>query len=262
MSALHVDAPRATLFGWLFVAAALAAGWSGAVRAAETYLILSLIGDRFTVVTNEQQIGSNLDRHQHRVVSITGSALDDFAVRVADATIAKAKPDASVTMLRSKDPTLYALGETLADADVPDAKSLLPQLEGAFAGASDARLLLIAPLRTAPDLRTDRVHVGGGKAAGLGFYIDSNLALRSEKTNAIGRGFLGVFANFQLLIVDAKSNELVARQRVTAGATYAAADSFDATPWNTLTDAQKMRALQSLLKSEIERVLPPMLTAK
>ena len=40
----------------------------------------------------------------------------DFAARVADATIAKVRPDASVTTLRANDPALYALRDSWLDA--------------------------------------------------------------------------------------------------------------------------------------------------
>ncbi len=162
MLSLRDDPHGERLSRWLLAIGLLAAGWA----AAETYLILSLIGDRFTVITAEQQIGSNLDRNVSRVASIAGSALDDFAVRAADATIARARPDVSVTMLRTRDPALYALGESLADADVADVHGLLTQLDGAFAGAADPRLLLIAPLRAEPDLRTDRVMSAAARLPG------------------------------------------------------------------------------------------------
>jgi len=55
---LREDSPRKTLSRWLFAIGVTACAWSGAA-AAETYLILSLVGDRFTVVTAEQRIGSN-----------------------------------------------------------------------------------------------------------------------------------------------------------------------------------------------------------
>lgn len=258
---LRGDSRRTKSWRWLWALGLLVGAWS-APATAETYLILSLIGDRFTVVTAEQQVGSSLDRNRQQVVPIAGSALDDFMVRVADATIAKVRPDASVTMLRASDLALYALTESWVDADVVEVRALLSQLEGAFAAATAPRLLLIVPFRSPPDLRTDRTHVGTGKVAGLGFYLDPNLWLRSERTQAVGRGFLGIFANFQLLIIDPKSNTVLAHERIAAGTTHAAADAADATPWNALTDAQKMRILQALLKSEIERVLPAMLAVK
>ncbi len=99
--------PRASRISrWLLTL--LAAAWAGAA-VADTYLILSLVGDQLTVVGHEAQVGSNLDKNRYKILPLRDPALDDFAVRVADATIAKVRPDASVITLRASDPKLYAL---------------------------------------------------------------------------------------------------------------------------------------------------------
>ena len=43
------------------------------------------------------------------------------------------------------------------------------------------------------------------------------------------------------------------------GTIRAASRAEDRTPWNTLSDAEKSKVLQSLMKGEIERMLPGML---
>jgi hypothetical protein len=100
------------------------AAWTGD-GVAETYMILSLVGDRLTIVSQERQTGSHLDQNRHEVVPVTESRLDDFAVRVADATIGKVRPDASVITLRVNDPTLYALRASWLDGDVIEIRELL-----------------------------------------------------------------------------------------------------------------------------------------
>ena len=70
---------------------------------------MSLVGDRLTFIVSEKQLGSHLDLNQKEVVTVNDRSLDDFGSRVANAAIEKARPSASVTMLRANDPSLYAL---------------------------------------------------------------------------------------------------------------------------------------------------------
>jgi hypothetical protein len=70
---------------------------------------------------------------------------------------------------------------------------------------------------------------------------------------------LGVFANFQLVLVSIRDRTLERQQRAVVGSTFAAARAADKTPWNALSPTQKIGELGSLMKDEIERVLPAML---
>ena len=79
-------------WGSLLCAMLLAASaWTNEANA-ETYVILSLIGDHLTLVGMGGQLGSHLDQNPHQTVPVNGTGFDDFAVRAADASIAKA-PD-------------------------------------------------------------------------------------------------------------------------------------------------------------------------
>jgi hypothetical protein len=111
-------------------------------------------------------------------------------------------------------------------------------------------------LKTAWDYR------GTGKVAGLGFYVDPWTRLKRSDTMESSRGFLGVFTHFQLVLINLQSNAIEAHERVVVGTTYSAARAEDRTPWNALSPAQKIRALESLMKREIERLLPAMLSSR
>jgi hypothetical protein len=244
---------------WLLIL--VLAAWTGE-GLAETYAILSLVGDRITVVSQEQQIGSHLDRNQRQVVPLPDAGLDDFAARVAYATIGKVRPDASAVAFRAKDPALYALRESWLDADLVQVRELLALVAEHVPPSPDGHLLLITPYRDELRLQTDRDIRGTGKVGGLGFYLDSSTRLMRSDTGEMATGFLGVFANFQLVLINAQSNAIEAHERVVVGTTYAAARAKDRTPWNALSPAEKIRVLESLMKQEIERLLPVMLGKK
>ena len=94
----------------------------------------------------------------------------------------------------------------------------------------------------------------------MGFYLKRATQVLRSDTFQEGDGFLGVFANFQLVLINMQSNAVEAHERVVIGTTYAASEAPDGDPWNALTAAQKITVLRSLMKGEIERLLPSMLT--
>jgi hypothetical protein len=235
--------------------------WAGEA-VAQTYIILSLVGDHVTIVGQGSQVGSHLDQNRREVVPLVESQLDDFAVRVADATIAKVRPGASVITLRASDPKLYALRDSWLDADAIAVRDLLSLVASQIPPSPDSHLLLITPYLDQPELKTDRDFRGSGKVAGLGFYLDSMTRMRSSNTRESAPGFLGVFAHFQLVLVNLQTSAIEAQERVVVGTTYAAADAPDRTPWNALSSSGKTRALASLMKGGIERSLPGMLSSQ
>ena len=75
-------------------------------------------------------------------------------------------------------------------------------------------------------------------------------------------GYLGIFANFQLVLVNLQTNAIEGHERIALGTTRSSARAEDRTPWNALTPEQKTKVLQSLIKEGIEGALPRMLSSK
>jgi len=249
-------APR----NWLLAMLVAGAGWP-TLAGAETIAILSLVGDRLTIVSPAKQIGSHLDQNQYQVVKLAETGFDDSAVRSAHAVITRARPDVTLAPFRARDPELYALRDAWLDADSVNVRALIALVAGSLPPDPDARLLLIAPYKAEIQLKTERQYRGSGKVAGLGFYLDSTTRMERPDTLESGIGFLGVFANFQLLLIDLRTSAVEAHERIVAGSTFPAAMAPDRTPWNALDSARKSAELGALMDQEIERVLPRMLRA-
>jgi hypothetical protein len=249
---------RQRLLPWAWITGLAFVAWTATARA-ETYLIISLIGDHLTIVTPMQSVGSHGDTNKYETVPLGNSELDDFAVRTAGAVVGKVRPTDKVEMLRAVDPTLRKMSGSWLDAGSINVQALVTLVADLFKPPSDSHLLLIAPLRGELELKTQQDYRGQGKAAGLGFYVDGATRLTSSETGEMGTGFLGIFANFQLLLVSIHDGRLEGQQRAVAGTTIAAARAADKNPWNALAAPQKIAALQFLIKGEIERVLPGML---
>lgn len=225
--------------------------WTG-VASADTYLILSLLGDRLTTVTEGPALAGGGDGNQYEVARMTGTALEDFVVRVADAVIQRAAPTAAVTMLRASDPSLYASNDGWFDI-TPDQIHTLVSFVGK-AAPPDARLLLIAPYLAQPQMRTATDYRGTGSVAGLGFYL-SNKFVEGQGS----AGFLGVFANFQLVVINLRTETIERREVVVAGTAYSAVRAPDGTAANVLKPEEKIKALQVLVQDEIAHRMPTLL---
>ncbi|TMH20534.1 MAG: hypothetical protein E6H64_10450 [Betaproteobacteria bacterium] len=246
---------------WLRLLCVAFTAWTGAAEA-DTYIILSLVGDHVTVVSESGQTGSRFDQNKYEVMPLSEPVLDDFAVRVADATIAKVRPDATVITLRAGDPALYALRDSWLDSETIEVKALVSLITKQFPPSPDTHLLLITPYRAEIELRTAHDYRGSGKVAGLGFYLNGWTRFRRSDNQESARGFLGIFANFQLVLINLQTNAIEAHERIVVGTTEAAARAADRTPWNALTSQQKSRVLEFLMKREIERALPGMLSSR
>lgn len=245
---------------WAVVAGLAFVAWTAAARA-DTYLIISLVGDHLTVVTAASEAGTHLAPNKLEVVPLKDTQLDDSAVVAAAEKIRSAIPGASVTMLRAKDPALYKIRDSWVDADSVDVRELAALVAKLFSPPADSHLLLIVPYRDELQLKTDRAYRGGeAKVAGLGFYVDGSTRMFGDKRDS-GVGFLGVFTNFQLVLINLQSSAIEARQRVVVGTTFAAADAPDRTPWNALSAAKKIAVLLALMKREMDRLLPEMLSS-
>jgi len=233
--------------------------WAGGAGA-ESYLILPLIGDRITIVGQQQQTGSRIDKNKITFVQIKEPGFDNAALVAVDKAIHAARPNATTSMLRSRDPKVYALRDSWLSTDAVDVKELLALVTSLADSPADAHLVLITPYRSEPMLKTDRDYRGSGMVAGLGFYIDVSTPMHNG-AGENGVGFLGVFANFQIAVIDLTSKAVEARERVVVGTAFPAAEAQDRNPWNALSAARKESELIGLMSREIESTLPRMLAA-
>jgi hypothetical protein len=230
--------------------------WSGAA-CAETYLILSLLGDHVTTVTEAQQTDSRTDANTYEVAPLSGHALDDFVVGTTGAAIEKAAPGATVTLLRASDPALYASTDGWLDVDAAQIQQLVSFVTKAVPAATDARLLLIAPFRAPPSFKVGGGARGTGSVAGLGFYVSSAPVAGEDVP-----GFLGVFAHFQLLLIDMRTLAVLSREPAVVEGAGTPLGGAGQNAWNALTMPRKVAALQELTQNEIRRLIPGMIGSR
>lgn len=223
------------------------------------YAVLSIIGDKITLVGYRQPIGSNLDQNDKRVLAVSGSMLDNSTVLSVDDAVKRAQPRAVTTLLAARDPKIYALQD--ASFDSPGAAADSVDVVRKLAQQSQAtRLILVAPYRSEARFALRETFIGVGKIAGLGIYVDRIARISVTETGAEGTGFIAPYAYFSVSLVDTQSMATIRRQLVTESRLIPTAEVQSATePWDVLSNDKKVEVLQALVRQGVDRVMPALL---
>ncbi len=246
---------------WFVGILSLASVTAAADAHAATYIVLSLVGNQITVVTAARGTGSNLDRNRSEVFPANDGAFDIAAVNAAADALRKIRPNATFKLLRMNDPKIYALQEKWLDSSTIDVAEFLPLLDVRAGDDGTTRVVLITRLRAEPQLATSKGHFGTGKVAGLGFYVNRFQTLNRSDTGERGRGYLGTFANFRMLLINPATTTVEAEETAAVGITTSAARAEDMDPWHALSTEGKQAALESLVRREVTRLVPLLLAA-
>ncbi|MEO8134285.1 MAG: hypothetical protein ABI831_09940 [Betaproteobacteria bacterium] len=222
------------------------------------YAAMSLIGDQMELVVARMQTGSNVPANAREVVPFPDPALDRFILRTIDRIVAAETRGEGVTMLAARDPRLYALQESLLSQDA-SVENLLAAVKTVVSNQKATHLILVTRYRHEALLRSDDGIVGSGRLSGIGFYVDHVRPMRRDRLEQ-SIGFLAPYTYFQVLIVDLDTLRIVRSETAMGSRVHVPPVSGSVVhPWETMDDAGKVEALQSLLREELERVLPPLL---
>jgi hypothetical protein len=213
--------------------------------APRTYAVISLIGDKISVVGHRDTVGSTMERNRQGALAVQSRALDDTAVLAASDAIGRFDPRASIVMLASNDPALYELQNGLFEPQ-PQSRALLASaIRDPIQGQHATHLILIRKHRGDAAMRMQVQYVGSGKIEGVGFYVDPILRTRDLETNEMGAGFLATFAYIKVALVDANTMAVIREQPVEESTTMLTGKSLN--PLDALTPAQKTAALRSVI---------------
>ena len=243
--------PIASLVGAVALMGAVACEAAG-------YAIVSLIGSELTVV-GAQPVGStNIDRNNYSSVPLPDGVFDRTVFNAVDRAVLARKGQDTTSLLR-----MPVADARAAFVDGSDARRgvavVVAAVRPAAPQAGTERLVIIAPVRSAPRMATRDGHFGTGRVAGLGLYVDRMTWMEREQSGDAHPGFLGLFANFRVLVVDVHNGAVLADDYVTTGTTYTATQSSSRDPMTAISADEKVRVLQWLVDREIARILPSLL---
>jgi hypothetical protein len=237
---------------------ALTVAFSGAALC-QTFAAMSLVGYEMTVIQAGHSTGTSRDTNVHEALPMPDRAFDLAALRAVDQAMRKARPEAKVVLLAGRDPAWAAAAKQDLGVGSTEFDALTRGLAKAAEQAGAQQLIVVLPARLDLRMRVEQGTIGRGRGAGIGLYVDRDTPLRSADNREVANGFLGVFANFRVAVIEAPSGRVLADDTVSAGMAYSAARSKDGDIMNVLSGQQKVQAIEQLLRTEIGRVLPPLL---
>ena len=217
---------------------------------ANTFAILSLLGDRLTVVSHTSQTGTSFGSERHNVMKLTTPAFDHAALQAADAAVKAARPDAKTVLLLARDPAVYDAQADAIEVDQP-VTSLLPRIDPLVAPAHAGYLILLTKIRYDAEVVIRTGNIAFGKLDGLGFYVDTNRPMANVKTGDTYRGLVAPYAYFRVSVVDLAANRVIAEQPVHVGVPLASHAGVGT--WEEISPQEKMNALQALLREQVAR---------
>lgn len=242
----------------------LAMGWcvalSGPSMAApdRSFALVSLIGDKLEVVMAMPGTGSSLDRNRREVIADARGVMDTVALRLALAAVQKAEPSAKAVALGLAPSALHERQDRLFDGD---SVALPGALVDALVNAKASHLLLITKRRAEARVPFADGHRGVGQVQGLGFYVDFQQGVIRGDNLDLVRGFIAPFAYLRLSLVDVSSGKVLAQEAVEGMRTVPATqDANQQSAWDAMTAAQKVTALERLLREQLNESVAKLLT--
>ncbi len=224
------------------------------------YGVLSLIGDKLTIIVAQPQIGSNLDPNRRRMVPIEEAVFDSIALRATVEAVRATRPAAELAAINTRSPVLFEKQRDLF-IENSDVLSVPAAIMEALQAQQATHLILIAKHRDETKIQLANIADGAGRLEGLGFFLDGSTETRNVETGQVGRGYISPFAYFRVTLIELPSRKIISRRNITASMPFTSgrAPAGD-DPWTALTPTEKVQAIEVLIKREIARVLPSMLT--
>ena len=243
------------------IIAALSLFVATAAAAAQTYAVMSVVGDGLLVVQHRPTTGSSLEGNVREFLPISNPALDRAVLLAVDDAVRRADPSARTVLVGGRDAgALEAQSRTLGKDDALQivVDTLRPHLPSTGA----TRLILVAKSRHAARISLGDGSTGSGSLEGLGYYLDPTIPTARGDTGEAGYGLLAPFAYFTVALVDLQSGKILAERPVYASYGLSQARSDTLSAWEVLTPEQKVRNIESLIRAEIARAVPALLDAR
>jgi hypothetical protein len=213
--------------------------------------LLSLVGDQFTVVFRREEITGRTDQNARREDPIDNATLDDMALGAAEGVV-KLKPVSPVVRFSIRDARLFALQDKLL-VDSADSRAMREALAKLLREHQVTRLVLVTKWRDGARFKMLHGPIGSGKIAGLGLYVDSATRMQRVDTGESTNGCLGSYAFVSVTLVDvatmAPIRSVPAREERTTLPVHA---TNAVHPWDALTAAGKVDALERVLRQAVE----------
>lgn len=236
------------------MAALLMLSGARAAPSAPSYAVISLVGDQLDVVAYQPQIGSQLDSNTHLHLALSQDELDIAALRAINRSLHATLPGAHVALLAASTPDSFANQDRLFSGDQV---TLPAEIDAAVRHEGAATLVLVSKHRGVARLPLEHGFIGSGKLEGLGYYMDTEIALHDVATGDRSVGYLAPYVYVDVSLVDVATGRLLKRASITAARVITTPNAATTVhPWDALTSEEKVSRLKDLLTSELEKTVP------
>jgi hypothetical protein len=238
---------------------------AGSARAADAtprkYAILSLVGDRITMVTHRWTVGSNMDSNIQQPADMPNGMLDDTAAESAGKQIIKSEPGSKGVVLAWREPAAFKLQEGLL---TPDANPQSPQamLQGFLKQSKATHLLLITKQRGEVHISNLKDSALTGKLSGVGFFLDPSGSWTDRETQVSGRGLFAPYAYLMVSLVDAETGKVLRQQSVRHATSWSGIGKENLPAWNVVNNTQKFEVLQQIIGEAVAKGVTGALAAQ
>lgn len=240
------------------LAAMAASAQTAGTPAKRSYLVLSLLGDSITAVTQQTRTGTRIGQNIQDTMTLPEGIFDKPALTSVESAIKGVEPAADVTILFVG--AVKALGDT-EKFSAGDELRLPPKVDGWLKQVNTTHLLLVTPYRAEANIKGDRDGVGSGMLQGMGFFIDRELTVMNMQTGQKRAGYLAPYTYFKLQLVDRATGKIVGQQLVAEAVMLGdvARNEGAGDPWEMMSTPDKVTALRGMLNEQIAQRVPKLL---
>lgn len=233
---------------------ALALSWVAAPTRAQSpaprrYLVASFVGDTIEFVGAGMQTGTRLDPNGRHAVADSAASMDKAVLAAVAGGLEKADRAAPVAFALVPPSKLHDSPESMLQ---PDGVALPGAVVDLIERHRATHVVLVTKLRDEARFQLREKTVGRGKLRGLGFYLDEEERLYSDDSRDVGRGFFAPYVYVRLSLVDVSTAKVVRETRVAASEVVPIyASKTAATPWEALSQEEKARRLEALIRRRV-----------
>lgn len=224
------------------------------------YAILSLVGDKLTVVQREMTTGSNLDLNRRTEVPLPDASIDRAVVFAVEDALKRGSPSGPApVLLASRRAALYDAGLLGASGIQQIVMTVKPMV----GNTGVTHLLLVTKLRHRAMLRIADGYVGTGFLEGVGFYVDQGSMVRDIDLNEAESGFIAPYSYLMISLVELSSGRVIAQERMLGSrAATTPRERNVGYAWHRLSDQEKVTRLTEVIRDEMARAVPVVLAAR
>ena len=227
-----------------------------------TYAVLSLVGDKLSIVATMRNVAS-ADARRDAPLALTGSRFDNTVNRAVGDAVQALVPLANVIELSPK--TRYLFNDQhLHFAEKNGLMSVPVEISEALDKNKATYLVLVTKHRAIPGFALSNFSPRAGALEGLGFLLDGVMREPNAVLPELGRGNIAAYAYINIYLIDVATYSVLNMQSLMATASLAPADSiFDAVAyWERFPLDRKIQAIDSLLRRETLRVVAQLMGAR